>query len=1071
MVNQYNWNKVFIAAMISAAMAGSSVCAQWQKIEVKNKSGDPVAVTCIDFEDTLVWIGTNDAGVKQFAGLAEKFSLSKDQTLISNKVRSVAVDKAGKKWMATDEGLEMWDGRQLTHFRKNDITLFTNNITALDADDYGEVWAGTDKGLARINGDRWSLFDKKSTNKLLPTNTSRAIATHWKGVTWIATDEGLVSFDGKVWRTFTKKENGLPSNDINDVSVASDGTVWIATDNGVGKWNGTTCINFLSETKVRSVAVDLLGNCWAATKEDGVVEVENGKEKSYGVKDGLLSDETHSVRCDPYGDIWVGSKLGLNRFTDRPNAARLAAALFQKAEEFRAARDFNAARKYYNLFFSKDYLQGAKELPLVVYNLAQTYLADDQTEKAKELYKQFLTQFPTHEKIKSIILELGDISAAMKKLTEAQQYYQQYLDAYPEDAQNQEVLWKMATLLEKDGDTFGASRLYQKLNNKFPSNTRFNDIRWKIANMDEKQKGRETALPVYNDLVSSSKDFEILYRLSDLYDAGHRSDVLQNLKGGVEWKSYSAGSGVNYLLLDGNNLWMGTQSNGVVKWDISGNAYVSYVDGLSGQNIRQVYIDSDRDVWSVVSGVTKNSLCNMNYSKNRTKWIPMGYLFNNKTVFAILYLPKSKSTVAATDQGLAFSGGGNKTFTSRNGLPADKVKFVLQDSQGILWLICDKYLVQLDKEPKMIVNSGEADYSDVRGFFIDAVDTKWLATDQGLVSYDGNWKQTTAKDGLISNDVQCVAVSKSGKILAGTKQGLSYFNKVFWMNYSTANGLPSNDVRSALFVEDDNIWIGTDKGAHFRKSSWEGDKFLMVQSVLAQEENLWNQKNFVKARQNYNFLNLYSDLAEWIAFRHAVSMEREGKTDTAYAAYKKIRQDNPVSIWATDFYWYRIARKYEDQSQFDRAVSVLAELSDKMKAEKKDTYRIEESLYRIGFYFQNNKNADKALNVYRQIKQNFPNSALLPNVADQLVQIAGNYEKANLIDLTSGLYQEFLAGFPNDARALQVKLSLAKLYEGQSKFAEAHKIYTDLNHSLQEGPSKLAVEKKLARVQLKMRSN
>ena len=1042
-------------------IAQTAAVAQWQKILTTDKGGSSVQVTSIDFEDNTVWAGTHNGGVKQFTGIKETASFTKESGLLSEKIRAMVVDKSGRKWIATDNGLDMWDGKKFTHNQKNDITLLTNDITALHVDDDNQVWVGTDKGLIRINGDRWSVFDEKNTNKLLPSNTIRAIHSNWRGSVWVATDNGLAQFNGKVWKSYTQKLNGLPSNDIHDVFVTSEGVVWMASEKGVGKFDEKTCVLYLKDTPVSSIAMDLAGNIWAASEEDGVYKIQDGKEKPFTAKDGLASDETFAIECDPFGDIWVGTKLGINQYTDKDDAVKIASALFQKAEEFRALGDDANAKKFYELFFTRDYLKQAQEIPLVIRALEQMSYKSEQLDKVKDYAKQFLTQFPGNDMVKAMILDAAELSARLQKVGDAQLYYQQYMDMYPDDPFNADILWNMAVLYEKDGDTFGASRLYQKLNNKYPENPRFNEIRWIIANMEEKQKGPEASLPIYSDLAATSDDFEIMYRIGDVYDMAHREDIIKNLKGGIEWKNYATASPVNYFMIEGSNLWIGTQNNGAVKWDMTMNAVTSYTNGLSGQNVTQIYMDSDRDLWAILGGLTRNTLFNMNYSRNKSKWIVMGSPFNTSAIRQMFYRPKSKWVVAATDQGVLI---GAKKFTSRNGLPSDNVKFVIDDSQGVLWLIADKYLVQLDKEPKVIVNTGDADFSEVRDFFIDAYDTKWLATDKGVIAYDGQWHAYTTKDGLVTNDIQCVSVSKSGKVIAGTKSGLSFFNKTFWINYTTANGLPSNDVRVVNFAEDESIWIGTDKGVHLRKSSGDGDRYLMVQSVLIQEDMLWKQKKFTEAKALYPLLNTYSDLAEWIAFKKAVCLEKEGKIDEAQAAYLKIRMDNPVTVWAIDFYLYRLARKYEAANKPDKALAIYNELAVKERSEMKDTYRIEESLLRVAETYLANKNTETAFGIYKQIQQTFPKSKFLPVVADRMFAIGCDYDSKKDYDKAISVYLDFLAAFSGETRSDQVKLNLAQIYFSKNRLTDAQRFYLNVSTSGPE-PLKSIAERRLAKVE------
>ncbi len=1060
---------VRLMAALAWVATGASLVAQGQKWEPNNKEGNPVRATCMTVADSVVWMGTEESGVVAWKNGSATF-LNKEAGLSSDEIRCILAARSGAVWIGSNEGLDRWDGKRLTHYRKDGMTLMTNEITALHEDADGVLWIGTTKGLVRrLPTDRWSLFDEKNTNKGLPTHTIRSIHSNWNGIIWIATDEGLVSFDGKTWKSYTKDGHRLPSDDIFGVYAADDNNVWIATSKGVGKFDGKTCYHFVKNKTVVSVTVDLVGNGWAVTKDEGVYKIEGGNEKVFTVGEGLSSEELTAVEGDPYGYVWVAGKPGINQYTDPGSSARLAEVIMRKADEYLAAGDLVRSDHFYSQFAGHPLLKNAIQVPTAAYRRVQIDAARGDVESAVTGLKQFLDRYPKHALAADALLQLADFLAGQRKVAEAQTQYQRFLDNYPDDARNRDILWKMAYLLEQDGDTFGASRLYQKLNNKYPDNPRFEEIRWKIANMEEKQKGVDAVQTTYAELARTSGDPEILFRLSDIYDQQHRKDILQELKGGVEWKTYEMGSGVNYLLLDGNQLWVGTENNGVIKWDLNLSAFTIYSTGLTGQNVRQVYIDADGDVWAVIKGVSRNSLCNMQYSKKSTKWVPMGAPFNTKTVNGILYRQSSKSTITATDQGLIASGRGAKSYSTKNGLPSDRVKFVREDSRGVLWLICDKYLVQVDNEPKMIVNTGQVDFNDVRDFYIDSKDTKWLATEKGIVTYDGSWKQYTKAEGLISDNTQCVMGSRGGKLLVGTKDGLSFFNKTFWMNYTTEDGLPSNDVRAVLFTDDESIWIGTNKGVHFRKSSGDGDKKLMVQNVLAEEKLYWDKKQYAQARSLYALLSMYPDLSEWRTYKEAATIEKQGQVQEALNAYRKIRTANPKTRWVTDLHFYRIARQLEEQGQSDAALTLLAEIAGTQNPAYK--YRVEESMFRIGSAMQRGGALDKAVAVYKQVVRLFPGGETSKRAAEALLAAGQSMETAGDLKGATVVYEDFLSLFPSHERSEGIRLRTALLYHQQSRYAEAGEKYSEVLKSGNNDTYKTLAQKQYAKILRLLKSN
>ncbi|MBE6262171.1 MAG: hypothetical protein E7107_15415 [Prevotella sp.] len=73
------------------------------------------------------------------------------------------------------------------------------------------------------------------------------------------------------------------------------------------------------------------------------------------------------------------------------------------------------------------------------------------------------------------------------------------------------------------------------------------------------------------------------------------------------------------------------------------------------------------------------------------------------------------------------------------------------------------------------------------------------------------------EDGLMSNDIVCLASDSKGTMWIGTNSGgLSYATKRdsqgAWMfkNFGIADGLPSEEIRSITFDEKNNVWLSTD---------------------------------------------------------------------------------------------------------------------------------------------------------------------------------------------------------------------------------------------------------------------
>jgi len=115
--------------------------------------------------------------------------------------------------------------------------LSSNQATCVYKDNRGFVWVGTYNGLNRYDGHEVTIFKHlPGQSSGLSDNGVTAITEDKWGNIWIGTNNGLNKFS---WYSNTIKwffqEHGLPNNDIRALKTDSGGSVWIGTKNGLGK--------------------------------------------------------------------------------------------------------------------------------------------------------------------------------------------------------------------------------------------------------------------------------------------------------------------------------------------------------------------------------------------------------------------------------------------------------------------------------------------------------------------------------------------------------------------------------------------------------------------------------------------------------------------------------------------------------------------------------------------------------------------------------------------------------------------------------------------------------------------
>jgi ligand-binding sensor domain-containing protein/signal transduction histidine kinase len=121
-------------------------------------------------------------------------------------------------------------------------------------------------------------------------------------------------------RSWTKA-NGLPDSSVSVVLQTRDGYLWIGTGAGLARFDG---VKFSvvplpkdgpgSAVAITSLCEDELGGLWVGCQEQGIYYWRNGSLRHFGAGDGLLDTTVTSLTLDNQGQIWIGTRRGVNRW-------------------------------------------------------------------------------------------------------------------------------------------------------------------------------------------------------------------------------------------------------------------------------------------------------------------------------------------------------------------------------------------------------------------------------------------------------------------------------------------------------------------------------------------------------------------------------------------------------------------------------------------------------------------------------------------------------------------------------------------------------------------------------------
>ena len=194
--------------------------------------------------------------------------------------------------------VEYYDGSAWKTYTTAD-GLVSNNVRSMAVDKNGSAWFGTDSGVSKFDGESWTAF---TTDNGLINNFIRTIFVDSNEDLWFGTSNGGIShYDGSSWTNYVVYHYYYCDADYYDPPIrccAEDnmGNLWFGHSSGIAKYDGTEVIegrklysNFnFPEVNVLDIVVDNNNIKWLRTEPSGIV---------------LFDDSVLSVELDQQPEI------------------------------------------------------------------------------------------------------------------------------------------------------------------------------------------------------------------------------------------------------------------------------------------------------------------------------------------------------------------------------------------------------------------------------------------------------------------------------------------------------------------------------------------------------------------------------------------------------------------------------------------------------------------------------------------------------------------------------------------------------------------------------------------------
>lgn len=221
-------------------------------------------------------------------------------------VMAITQDKYGVIWLGTRNGLNRYEGRQITTFKTGfkRNQLIENQIQQLEAKD-SLVYIATPNAISVFN-------IKQETFTSFPLSSITAFHLGQDHL-WVATKSALYILDSETGE-YEKQKSSLRSDEFIKSIVSTKGNdLYLGTNMGVWKHSGQDFTLITKENyQTMSLFIDSKENLWVGTNYSGLLKFRLD-QLAYNYKEGEISN--NFVRCveeDAEGKIWVGTFRGLD---------------------------------------------------------------------------------------------------------------------------------------------------------------------------------------------------------------------------------------------------------------------------------------------------------------------------------------------------------------------------------------------------------------------------------------------------------------------------------------------------------------------------------------------------------------------------------------------------------------------------------------------------------------------------------------------------------------------------------------------------------------------------------------
>ena len=643
-------------------------------------------------------------------------------------------------------------------------------------------------------------FNRLDINNGLSQNSVNAILQDDNGFIWIGTKDGLNRYDGrsfKIFRHNIEQDYGLRSSCITHLNKDRDGNIWIGTDIGLFIYDPKKEMfkqipiydeeGVVINKPVHALKSDKDGYVWIVLPMNGVFCYNpNTKKIEHPIKEKRT---LRTLNIDNTGTVWFSWYDGKLFYSEDKLKTVKPFLYFDENNTFKKSVISSICFSDYNILYIGTEEDGIAEINLITSEIKKIKISDSPN---KKIFVHDILQYSDKE------LWIASESGLYIYNIYTREY--KNLQSVPLDPYSisDNAIYSLYKDIEGGvwvGSYFGGISYLS------PSNSNFEKFYY--SNSSKGLKGRRVRE------ICKGKDHIIWIGTEDagLYSFNTVTKEFIYFTPSREF------SNVHGLLLDNDDLWVSTFSNGIKVIDTkTGKIKKSYIkDGRPGSlNNSYIFVLCKTKTGRIYLG----SMYGLQYyDKLSDKFVEVAEVTGGRPITDIKEDSHGNLWVSTTSNGVyKYNMRKNewKNYSQnqkQNSLPFNKVLSIFEDSNKQVWLTTEgagfcKFIP--DKDIFISYNTSNGLPSDVVFQIIeDQKDFFWITTNHGLAKFNPKTESVekvyTVANGLLSNQFNYKSSYK-------LENEIIYFGSIDGLISFSPEKLSNNEYIPPVYITDFSIW-------------------------------------------------------------------------------------------------------------------------------------------------------------------------------------------------------------------------------------------------------------------------